>query len=225
MTDAEIAKAKAHFEYGIKADIFAEPVLSYAKTVLEAFDIINSQNAEIERLKELLKGWKTEAYKVADEKDKLYCEAVERVKTTKAEAIKEFAELLKNKALCIPQCHFTYADVEFVIDKLVKEIELLDTEDYYCEYCCNFDKEHIGMDGTALCKLTNTLAYCEACAKDCKFFNIPAADVAEVKRGKWIKTPYSEKDGDSHCSECSHFDWSDCDYCSYCGAKMDGDGK
>lgn len=48
------------------------------------------------------------------------------------------------------------------------------------------------------------------------------ADVAEVKRGKWIKTPYSEKDGDSHCSECSHFDWSDCDYCSYCGARMDG---
>lgn len=46
LTDSEIEKAKAHFEYGIKCDIFQEPVLSYAKTVLEAFDEINRQQAE-----------------------------------------------------------------------------------------------------------------------------------------------------------------------------------
>ena len=51
MTDAEIIKAKAHFEYGIKCDIFQEPVLSYAKTVLEAFDKINCLKAENEKLK------------------------------------------------------------------------------------------------------------------------------------------------------------------------------
>lgn len=48
LTDSEIIKAKAHFEYGIKCDIFQEPVLSYAKTVLEAFDELSRQKAEIE---------------------------------------------------------------------------------------------------------------------------------------------------------------------------------
>ena len=51
MNDTEIIKAKAHFVYGIKCDIFQEPVLSYAKTVLEAFDEINRLKAENERLK------------------------------------------------------------------------------------------------------------------------------------------------------------------------------
>ena len=62
-----------------------------------AISLINRQKAEIERLEELLEGWKTEAYKVADEKDELYCNAVERVKAAKAEAIKEFAERLKEE--------------------------------------------------------------------------------------------------------------------------------
>lgn len=48
----------------------------------------------------------------------------------------------------------------------------------------------------------------------------PTADVAEVKHGKWIKAWCSEKDGNSNCSECNHWDWSDCNYCSNCGAKM-----
>lgn len=42
-----------------------------------------------------------------------------------------------------------------------------------------------------------------------------------IRHGKWIKAPCSEKDGDAHCSECNHWDWSDCKYCSECGAKMD----
>ena len=49
----------------------------------------------------------------------------------------------------------------------------------------------------------------------------PTADVMEVRHGEWIKAPCSEKDGDAHCSECNHWDWSDCKYCSRCGAKMD----
>ena len=47
----------------------------------------------------------------------------------------------------------------------------------------------------------------------------------EVKYGEWIKAPCSEKDGDAHCSECNHWDWSDCKYCSSCGAKMDRERK
>lgn len=41
-----------------------------------------------------------------------------------------------------------------------------------------------------------------------------------TKRGRWIKAPCSEKNGDSYCSECNHFDWSDCNFCSHCGADM-----
>lgn len=46
-----------------------------------------------------------------------------------------------------------------------------------CEYCCNFDKEHIGMDGTALCKLTMTLAYAEDYGGNCMFYNVPKEQI------------------------------------------------
>lgn len=100
--------------------------------------------------------------------------------------------------------------------------------EYYCEYCCNFDKEHIGMDGTALCKLTNTLAYCEESAKDCKFFNIHTADVQKLKHGEWIYHPetFCTKSGFT-CSVCKDPIWHSHDvkqafkYCPNCGAKMD----
>ena len=93
-------------------------------------------------------------------------------------------------------------------------------EECFCEYCCNFDKEHIGMDGTALCKLTKTLSYCEESAKDCKFFNIPTADVAEVIHAKWLIS------SDSYfpfCSNCNNepFRGKMTKYCPECGAKMD----
>ena len=37
---------------------------------------------------------------------------------------------------------------------------------------------------------------------------------------KWIKAECSEKDGDANCSNCGHWDWSDCNYCSNCGENM-----
>lgn len=91
--------------------------------------------------------------------------------------------------------------------------------EYYCEYCCNFDKEHIGMDGTALCKLTKTLAYCEESAKDCKFFNIPTADVQEVKHGEWI---ISSDGYYPYCSNCKNEPKNGImsNYCPICGARM-----
>ena len=58
----------------------------------------NGFKAENERLRELLEEWKSEAYKVADEKDELYCNAIDRVRTAKAEARKEFAKLLIDKS-------------------------------------------------------------------------------------------------------------------------------
>ncbi len=51
-------------------------------------------------------------------------------------------------------------------------------------------------------------------------------ELNKVKHGYWIKASCSEKDGDANCSECNHWDWSDCKYCSECGAKMgDRDGE
>lgn len=73
-------------------------VIVGAEFLKDMLNFINRQQAKIERLRGLLDGWKTEAYKVADEKDKLYCEAVERVKTVKSEAVAEFGKFLIDKA-------------------------------------------------------------------------------------------------------------------------------
>ena len=50
---------------------------------------------------------------------------------------------------------------------------------------------------------------------------IPAADVAPVRRGRWIK---DGEDGPVYCSECGEeHEWGDyrATYCDTCGAKMD----
>lgn len=49
--------------------------------------------------------------------------------------------------------------------------------------------------------------------------DFPSADVAEVRRGRWI-----EEDGIQICSECGEeHEWEDyrAPYCDTCGAKMD----
>ena len=51
-----------------------------------------------------------------------------------------------------------------------------------------------------------------------KIKSIPAADVAPVRRGRWI-----EEDGIQICSECGEeHEWEDyrAPYCDTCGAKM-----
>ena len=73
-----------------------------------------------------------------------------------------------------------------------------------CEYCCNFDKEHIGMDCTALCKLTMTLAYAEDYGGNCMFYNVPPEQIIvppckvgdtvyKVVRDERVKKPYECK--------------------------------
>ena len=54
---------------------------------------------------------------------------------------------------------------------------ILEEPEKMCEYCCNFDKEHIGMDCTALCKLTMTLAYAEDYGGNCMFYNVPKEQI------------------------------------------------
>ena len=53
----------------------------------------------------------------------------------------------------------------------------LECPEKMCDYCCNFDKEHIGMDGMALCKLTMTLAYAEDYGGNCMFYNVPKEQI------------------------------------------------
>ena len=61
----------------------------------------------------------------------------------------------------------------------------------------------------------------------------PAADVVEVKHGKWYR--HDKKiHGDTcyHCSECERMPLTDCGtvweltpYCPFCGAKMEGENE
>ena len=90
MTDSEIIKAKAHFEYGIKCDIFQEPVLSYAKTVLEAFDELSRQKAEIEQHKNTIAEIQSEISILRDANENLqgmYLREKTRVEKSKEKCI------------------------------------------------------------------------------------------------------------------------------------------
>ena len=52
---------------------------------------------------------------------------------------------------------------------------------------------------------------------------IPAADVTEVRRGKWIYHDIDENDMVIiKCSECNTKRYGRSNYCSKCGAKMNG---
>lgn len=59
----------------------------------------------------------------------------------------------------------------------MRDMPMLEYPEKMCEYCCNFDKEHIGMDGMALCKLTMTLAYAEDYGGNCMFYNVPKEQI------------------------------------------------
>lgn len=55
---------------------------------------------------------------------------------------------------------------------------------------------------------------------------IPAADVAPVVHGRWIKTDHGNDTLLASCSQCNYpVDWwrGKTKYCPNCGAKMDGD--
>ena len=49
--------------------------------------------------------------------------------------------------------------------------------------------------------------------------SIPAADVREVKRGKWV---YNDDDNIPYCSECIMPQDIECNFCPNCGADMRG---
>ena len=57
------------------------------------------------------------------------------------------------------------------------EQEMIELEKYWCENCCNFDRENVLPDGYSNCKASNMLTYSECSGKECKFFNVPAGNV------------------------------------------------
>lgn len=79
---------------------------------------------------------------------------------------------------------------------------------------------------TALNALIRALGYCQ-CANDV-ITRIPAADVAEVRHGKWVEYPRAHY---FKCSECKYTvpyrkaifvnGNREYDYCPSCGARMD----
>ena len=57
------------------------------------------------------------------------------------------------------------------------ESEMLEAEKYWCENCCNWDKEEVQMDAYSTCKLTGTRVFAQESGKECKCFNVPAENV------------------------------------------------
>lgn len=57
------------------------------------------------------------------------------------------------------------------------EAEMLEAEKYWCENCCNWDKEEVQMDACSTCKLTGTRVFAQESGKECKCFNVPAENV------------------------------------------------
>lgn len=78
---------------------------------------------------------------------------------------------------------------------------------------------------TALNALIRALGYCQ-CANDV-ITRIPAADVAEVRHGRWIRQPSEISGLDvEFCSECGQGmnernQFWNAKYCPHCGARMD----
>ena len=54
---------------------------------------------------------------------------------------------------------------------------MLEAEKYWCENCCNWDKEEVQMDAYSTCKLTGTRVFAQESGKECKCFNVPAEKV------------------------------------------------
>lgn len=93
----------------------------------------------------------------------------------------------------------------------IKKWEYINAEGY---------KNYVGKDKNVI-EVFNT--YMTAHRLDIELIEkLPAADVAEVKHGQWIK---SETEGEtlSRCSECGYpvSHWYTTNYCPNCGARMD----
>ena len=83
----------------------------------------------------------------------------------------------------------------------------------------------------AALEIINSLNIASALCAGRKIINLPPADVAPVRHGRWEARaiPRSDPDGDwialeYHCSLCNRLEYRKENYCPHCGAKMDLEG-
>ena len=65
---------------------------------------------------------------------------------------------------------------------IVIDLALARAEYYWCEECCNFDRDHVGPDGYAKCRFTRLLTFGQTYGKDCRGWGRPAENFPEVVR-------------------------------------------
>lgn len=111
-----------------------------------------------------------------------------------------------------------FEDDELYCIGLVIDWNIVKAEDYWCEQCCNFDREHTDCGGMALCKFMNLQTYSECYGKNCIGFNVPPEKFALRERGKWLK-----HGNEKVCSVCKFIYYSNNDdfsFCPNCGSDM-----
>lgn len=106
---------------------------------------------------------------------------------------------------------------------------------WVCDTCIHDESmkdSYISREGL-IERLGRNLAACnpgtfsEACYKDAieTVRNAPAADVAQVRHGRSLRTWIDEYYGEwTECSVCGWDNPANAQYCNGCGAKMDGSG-
>lgn len=65
--------------------------------------------------------------------------------------------------------------------------------------------------------------HCGYCTEDVNLGSIPAADVAEVRHGRWVRDKWPSGTHKLICSECGEWSGKKSRYCPSCGALMKGD--
>lgn len=54
-------------------------------------------------------------------------------------------------------------------------------EKYWCEECCNYDRDRVSHDGCAFCKLTGLQVFGQMFGGGCKGFNVPAQHMEDIR--------------------------------------------
>ena len=91
----------------------------------DALDLLRENDEEIARLTNKNDGWKASNKILTTINAGLEAELAltyDLLEESKADTVRKMRERLKYSLCCIAQCHFTYAEVEFHIDRIAKEM-------------------------------------------------------------------------------------------------------
>jgi DNA repair exonuclease SbcCD ATPase subunit len=143
MTDKEIIKYfnlclkydNGCKDCGFKGEVCDGSLQGKIKTLKMVSDLINRQQAEniklkghLEQLKSRYDNAKSEIERLNNNISAMATTMRNSAKETRAEAIKEFAERLKQDTIDIPNYYFNYATIVEYIDNLVKEMVVRNDE-------------------------------------------------------------------------------------------------